>query len=366
MNTLRQRLAASAMVLATVACGGATGAQLGSAPTPTPTVAPSSTPTPTPTAILASALSQSDARLGACINMANMLEPPMEGDWGRAISETDFAEIKAAGFSTVRVPVRWSNHATDTAPYTIDPAFMARVEHVVGLARTAGLKVILNVHHYEDPAGNVFTDPAGQTARLAGLWKQIAARFAAQPDNALWFELLNEPHGNLTNANLVATLGPALAEVRATNRTRPVVIGGGSWSGVGSLATLALPNDAYLVVTFHTYDPFNFTHQGATWVTPTPPMGTTFGSAADLAELDRNVQAVRNYMTRTGRPVFMGEFGANDPIPVSQRANYYRTLHDRYGAANVDGCVWGYTNSFAFRDQTTGVWKTELLQALGL
>ncbi len=298
--------------------------------------------------------------------MANMLEPPNEGDWGRAINATDFADIKAAGFSTVRIPVRWSNHASYAAPYTIDPAFMARVEQVVGLARTAGLKVILNVHHYEDAGGNVFTDPAGQTARLAGLWKQIAARFASQPDSALWFELLNEPHDQLTNANLVATLGPALAEVRATNRTRPVVIGGGSWSGVGSLATLALPNDAYLVVTFHTYDPFNFTHQGATWITPTPPMGTTFGSASDLAEVDRNVQAVRDYMTRTGRPVFLGEFGANDPIAVPERAAYYRTLHDRYGAANVDGCVWGYTNSFAFRDPVTGVWKAELLRALGL
>ena len=363
MGRLQRKLAGSALALLLAACGGASGSPVGATPTPAPAPTPSPSPSPTP---LASALSQADARLGACINMANMLEPPNEGDWGRAISATDFADIRAAGFKTVRIPVRWSNHASYAAPYTIDPAFMARVEQVVGQARTAGLKVILNMHHYEDPAGNIFTDPAGQTARLAGMWKQIAARFAAQPDSGLWFELLNEPHQNLTNANLLATLEPALAEVRATNRTRPVVIGGGGWSGVGSLATLPLPNDAYLVVTFHTYDPFNFTHQGATWITPTPPMGTTFGSANDLAELDRNVAAVRDFMTRTGRPVFLGEFGANDPIPIDQRANYYRTLRTAYGAANVDGCVWGYTNSFAFRDPASGVWKAELLRAMGL
>ncbi|MEO5706742.1 MAG: glycoside hydrolase family 5 protein [Alteraurantiacibacter sp.] len=349
-----------------MACGGATSGPVGAAPTPTPTAAPTPTPAPTPAPSLASALSQSDARLGACVNMANMLDAPNEGEWGRAISETDFAEIKAAGFSTVRIPVRWSNHASYAAPYTINPAFMARVEHVVGLARTAGLKVILNVHHYEDAGGNIFADPAGQTARLAGLWQQIAARFADQPDNALWFELLNEPHDQLTNANLRATLEPALAQVRATNRTRPVVIGGGSWSGVPSLATLDLPNDAYLVVTVHTYDPFNFTHQGADWLTPPMPMGVAFGSTDDLAYLASNVAAVRDYTTRTGRPVFVGEYGANDPISLPERATYYRTLHDAYGAASVDGCVWGYTNSFAFRDQATGVWKTELLRALGL
>ena len=363
MQGLRQAMLVAVLMAGTTACGGASGQPISATPTPTP--APVPTPTPSPTQV-ASALSQADVQIGACINMANMLEPPNEGDWGRAINSTDFADIAAKGFETVRLPVRWSNHASYTAPYTIDPVFMARVATVVGQARAAGLRVILNVHHYDDPAGSIFTNPAGQTARFAGLWKQIAARFASEPNDMVWFELLNEPHNQLTHANLLSVLNPALAEVRATNPTRPVVIGGENWSGVATLNTLPLPNDAYLIATVHSYDPFFYTHQGASWVNPVPPMGATFGSQADLDYLASNVQIVRNFTARTGVPVFLGEYGAIDGIAMAERATYYRTMREAYAGAQVDACAWGYTNSFAIRDAATGAWHEELVEALGL
>jgi endoglucanase len=251
------------------------------------------------------------------------------------------------------------------APYTIDPAFMARVEQVVDAARAAGLRVILDLHHYEDPQGNIFTDPAGQSARFTALWKQIGERFRGK-DAQVWFELLNEPHGSLTHANLRSVLDPALREVRLTNPTRPVVIGGESWSGIDSLATLPLPDDAYLVATFHYYDPFAFTHQGAPWITPALPTGRTFPAGTDAAELAANAQKARDFVARTGRPLFLGEFGAYEGIPLAQRVAYYGAVHQAYTAAGIDSCAWAYTNTMPLRDPATGAWITELLDAIGL
>ena len=294
--------------------------------------------------------------------MANHLEAtPTEGAWGRAISDTDFADIAAKGFETVRLPVRWSAHASATAPYTIDPAWMSRVEEVVGQARAAGLRVILNDHHYDQ----LFITPNTETARFTAIWKQVAARFASA-DDKVWFELLNEPHNQIDDSNLRSILEPALAEVRATNPTRPVVVGGQNWSGINSLATLPLPTDPYLVATFHFYDPFNFTHQGAPWVSNPPPVGATYGSAQDQQELAGAVQKAQVFMARTNRPVFMGEYGAYDPIPMDQRVAYYSAVSKAFGDAGIDGCVWGYTNSFSFRDQNTGDWNEQLLDAIGL
>lgn len=371
------RVIPSLAVLALAACSaGASGSSSGGGgpvivaptPTPTPTPAPTPTPMPTPTPTptytpVAAAAPTTGIHIpvGKCVNMGNMLEAqPGEGSWGRAIVDGDFTIIRTAGFDTVRVPVWFSGHALTTAPYTIDATFMARVRHVSDAANAAGLNVIVDMHNFDE----LFTDPAGNTVRFTEMWRQIGVAFQTAPSN-VWFELINEPHGSLTNSNLVATMTPALTALRVTNPTRPVIIGGQDWSGVGSLATLAMPADPYVVPTIHTYDPFPFTHQGATWVSPVQPVGRVFGSAADYAELDANLQRVRDYITRTGRVPFVGEYGAIDDtgIPLAQRILYYRQISSAYASIGVQTCAWGYTNTFRLRDQT-GDWLPGMVDAI--
>lgn len=370
--TMRWNAVSSLMVLALVACSGGTASAGGggTAITPTPSASPSPTPSPSPSPTATAPAYMPAAAfvpttgislpIGKCVNMGNHLDAPNEGDWGRALVDADFAIVKAAGFTTVRVPVRWSTHALAAAPYTIDAAWMARVRHVVDTARAAGLNVILNLHHYEEMA----TAPAAHAARFAELWKQIAAEFAGEPTASVWFELMNEPNGALNDSNLQAVLAPALANVRATNPTRPVILGGQSWSGVDSLASLWIPSDPYVVATIHTYDPFAFTHQGATYVTPTPPLGRSFGSAADYAELDGNLAKVRAYVTRTGRSVFVGEYGVHDDpaIPLAERVKYYGTISAAYASIGVQSCAWAYTNTFRLRDGSA--WLPGMVEAI--
>src|SRR3546814_2230317 len=108
------------------------------------------------------------------------------------------------------------HRSDDKPPYTVEPKFMDRVEAVVDQALAADLNVILNSHHFDA----LDKEPAGTAPWLAGVWKQVAARFADKPEAKLWFEISNEPHDKLTNANLLATLTPSLAALRATNPTR--------------------------------------------------------------------------------------------------------------------------------------------------
>ena len=287
--------------------------------------------------------------IGKCVNLSNMLEPPEEGRWGRPFQDADAARIRRAGFATVRLPVRFSGHALTAPPYTIDPAFMARARHVVDTNVAAGLNVIIDMHNYDE----LFADPEGNKARFAALWRQVGAAFRDEPAS-VWFELTNEPHRALTNANLVEVLSPALAALRETNPTRPVIVGGQDYSGVDSLATLALPDDPYIVPTFHYYDPFPFTHQGASFIHPTPPPGRQFGTAADNAQLDAALAKVRDYMRRTGRVPFAGEYGAYDRIPLDQRAAYYRTISSAFASIGIQSCAWGYTNTFRLWDDNGG------------
>ncbi len=151
-----------------------------------------------------------DSFLGRGINMGNYLEaeksadyPLGEGSWsdGQKIKAQDFAAIKAAGFSSVRIPVRWSDHASREGPdYAIDPAFMSRVREVLAWARAQDLIVILNCHHYSEISSS--TDPlplAWHTTRLKAIWTQICSAFpiTEYPRDVLVFELLNEPSDRL-------------------------------------------------------------------------------------------------------------------------------------------------------------------------
>lgn len=345
-------MTAMAIVAGLFACGGratARGPNI-SAPLPQPaTFAPGPAARPTTGVALP---------LGKCVNLANMLEAPSEGAWGRAFQDADATRIKQAGFATVRLPVRFSAHALGAPPYTIEPAFMARVHHVLDTNLAAGLNVILDMHDYEE----LFTDPSGHTTRFAELWRQVAEDFRGAPSN-VWFELINEPHGQLKDSNLMAVLAPALAAVRASNPTRPVVIGGQNWSGIESLATVAFPNDPNIVATFHYYDPFEFTHQGAPWVNPVMPTGRKFGTAADDAQLNAALQKVTNFINRTGRVPFLGEYGAYDPIPEGQRVSYYHTITSAFASIGIQSCAWGYTNTFNLWRDATG-WDQQLLTAI--
>jgi endoglucanase len=356
-------MTALAMVLAFTACGGgsASGTSSGAtSTTPPPTATPP--PPPTPNAYApgpaAHATTGVALPLGKCVNLSNMLEAPNEGDWGRAFQDADSTRIRQAGFATVRLPVRFSGHALAAAPYTIDAAFMARVHHVVDANLAAGLNVIIDLHNYDE----LFVDPAGNTTRFAELWRQVAAEFRTAPTN-VWFELINEPHGALADANLLPVLTPALAAIRTTNPTRPVIVGGQNYSGIDSLATVAFPNDPNIVPTFHYYDPFDFTHQGATFVSPVLPTGRQFGTAADNAQLDANLVKAMNFMTRTGRVPFMGEYGAYDQIPLDQRVAYYRTVSAAFASIGIQSCAWGYTNTFNLWNDNGG-WITQLRDAI--
>src|SRR5579871_6942920 len=84
------------------------------------------------------------------INAGNALDAPSEGAWGPPLDEAYFESVAAAGFDHVRLPVRFNAHGAKTAPYTIDPAFLARVDWAIDQAQARGLTIIVDFHHFEE------------------------------------------------------------------------------------------------------------------------------------------------------------------------------------------------------------------------
>lgn len=230
-------------------------------------------------------LAARNAAGGRGINIGNALEAPYEGAWGVTIEPDTFATIAAAGFDSVRLPVRWSAWAQEAAPYTLDASMLARVDAALDEAGRAGLAAIVDVHHYDALQAN----PAAEADRFVAIWRQLGRHFASRPSNVA-FELLNEPHGafDADPAAWNALARRALAAVRGTNPERSVLIGPVGYNDIGRLDALVLPPDPNVIATVHYYSPFEFTHQGAEWLDPVPPLGARW--SPNVARLGRGLR----------------------------------------------------------------------------
>jgi endoglucanase len=126
-----------------------------------------------------------------------------------------------------------------------------------------------------------------------------------------------------------------------------------------------LPNDANLVLTVHNYEPFNFTHQGASWVIPTPPIGTSCCSTDQLAQMTWGLDVARAYGIQVGYPVFVGEFGAFSAADNASRLRYSRAMRDLIEARGMRWFYWELAAGFGVYDPSgAGAFRADLTDAL--
>lgn len=255
--------------------------------------------------------------------------------WGEV--ETTKAIIETGiknGYKTIRIPVTWCNHLTDTN-YTIDSKWMARVKQIVDWSYDAGYYVILNEHHsvhdkmstpLKKCEGYIVRpeDEAESKAFLKAIWEQISQTFNNSYDEHLIFETMNEPrdtaHEHCWDTQ-PDTCDICKAEVTLVNEYNQLILdtirasGGNNANrfvmipamGTGINEALKdgfkLPEDSAsdrLIVTGHMY--------------PLDSGGTGTGShnfnTATKNEISYNTRSLYSKFVSKGIPVVIGEFGA--------------------------------------------------------
>lgn len=302
-------------------------------------------------------------RLFPGINLGNVLEANPPESWGGKVDPADFKAMAQAGFKSVRIPVRWSVMAAEKKPFTIQTEFFTKVDLAVKSALDAGLLVVLNIHHYEE----IFTDPDGHWGRFMALWEQIAAHYASQPRELL-FEILNEPHGKLTVDVWNMLYPEALQVIRKTNPTRAVVVDAADWGGAGGFARLrAQKGDNNLIFSFHHYQPFEFTHQGAEWVGAQSKawLGREWkGTESEVGELRAEFEKAVTFARRNKVPIYLGEFGAYNKADLASRVRWTRAITQLAKEYSFGTAYWEFKSGFGIYDASTGKWNEELKAAL--
>lgn len=302
-----------------------------------------------------------NARIYRAINLGNALEAPNEGDWGITVQEDYFQIIKDAGFTSVRIPVRFSAHAGTESPFTLNQLFMMRIDQVIEQALDRDLIVILDFHHYEE----IMQYPQEHKQRFLKIWEQLAVRYKEKPGELI-FEILNEPNNQLTSDLWNEYLEEAIQQIRETNPERTLVVGSFLWNSITGLSSLRLPQDDFLIVTFHYYNPFEFTHQGADWVPGSNDwLGTTWeGTDAQQSAVESDLNEAVTWSVLNGRPLFLGEFGAYNPADMASRANWTAFVARACEEREISWAYWEFAAGFGAFDPENYQWRLPLIEAL--
>jgi len=308
------------------------------------------------------AAARANHALGRGVNLGNALDAPPDATWALHLRGDYFDAIKQAGFNSVRLPVAFYLHTAAEAPYAIDPGFLARVDWAINQALSRGLVVVLDNHHDV----GMERRPDDSLPRLVAVWTQLANHYRDYP-KSLYFELLNEPSGAMSDAEWAKDAPVLLSAVRNVDAKRMVVIGPAYWNSLDHLGALALPDDdRNIIVTFHYYVPLHFTHQGASWMAGADKWkGTAWtGDSAEQATLDHDFDKAAQWAAANRRPLYLGEFGAFQAADMESRARWTRAVANAALRRSMSFAYWEFGSSFGAYDPAKLQWRAPLLEAL--
>ncbi|MCX6333105.1 MAG: glycoside hydrolase family 5 protein [Bacteroidia bacterium] len=292
-------------------------------------------------------------------------------------TKKDIANIKSLGCDVIRLPINMHAMTKGSPAYKLDPLYLSFLDSAVKWCEELNIYLMLDNHSF---------DPAGETQQgiadiLVKVWSQMAAHYKDR-SNLILYEVLNEPHGMSTSV-WGAIQNQAIAAIRAYDTKHTIVVGGSGWNTYTELKNLPVYNDANLLYTFHFYDPFMFTHQGATWTDPSmdPLAGVPFpynsaempacpaslkgtwiesglnnypsqGNIAYVKQLIDNAVSFRNSRNAN---VFCGEFGVYmKNSDDADRCYWYKAVKDYLEEKNIPWTIWDYKGGFGVFKKGSG------------
>jgi endoglucanase len=316
-------------------------------------------------------------------NLGNTMDPPSgEGGWGHFAMESTFDDLVQKGYKSVRIPITWIYATGDAPNYKINPNFLDRIETIIDWALERDLYVMINMHHDSwfwvsslkvDPVTGVYVSNFEENRKkFDRIWQQVAERFKNKNEKLI-FEALNEPDvGDVKNLGskpsnpdspetkaylseneLNLLMSDFLKVVRDTggNNTKRICVISHQWNNSIEVAKrMYIPDDKYLMTTFHFYGPWHFINN---WWNK-----TTWGweVAKDYQEMEADMKVMYEKFVQKGIPVLVGEVAAFNAAELHQRDYWYNYVGYMMYKFGYIPFLWDAGNNL---DREYHKWKAE-------
>ncbi|MDE7294765.1 MAG: glycoside hydrolase family 5 protein [Oscillospiraceae bacterium] len=309
-----------------------------------------------------------------------------ETAWGSPVVTEDMIKgYKKAGFDTLRIPVGWSNLMSDDGKYTISKAYMERVNEVVDWALDADLYVIINLHWDGGWLENVPTDFDNCLKKYEAIWKQVSKNFKNYGDKLIfesqneelgWISVWNHYGGNKgkeESYDYVNKINQKFVDVvrksGGNNGKRHLLISGYNTDIEHTCDPLfKMPKDEAkrCAVSVHYYNPSTFAilTEDASW----GKSAYTWGTKADFAEMDKQMDMLKKTFVDKGIPVIIGEYGCpkENKDEASVRRYLSKVCDTSLARGGICPVLWDITGLHYDRDKCVVTDKTLQKTLVGL
>ena len=321
--------------------------------------------------------------------------PVSDSHYRDYMSDAEMALIGRIGLRHVRLCFSPQYLYDPANPGTPHAAHLTAYEEAIRRLNRHDIAVVVDPHSTDKKWEN----DAGWQQGYVSFWGALAAKLRRHDPEMVFFEVINEPVFDRRESEWLALQERIVAAIRRSAPRHTILATGPNWGGVDGLKKLTPLKDRNVVYSFHFYDPFTFTHQGATWSGPVPPhlKGVPYPSSpeavTEAASRTPNIEAkawILDYGRkrwnrerlkerlseavawgqRAGVPLYCGEFGVY-PLnaPAESRRAWFRDFASVLKESGVGYAVWGWDDGFGFgrrhRDGKPAI-DTVPVEALGL
>ncbi len=309
------------------------------------------------------------------------------------IKESDFARMQEWGLDHVRVPVDYFLFEEDENPGVYNEQRLAFVDWTLQTCKKYGLNMLLDLHHapgftfnngFDSEKNNLFYDD-GLQKRYIDIWEMFAKRYQSEGDN-LAFELLNELV--IKDCSYWNRLWKQTADaILKISPHRKIVIGSNNWNSVDQLTALEIIESENFVYNFHTYEPFLFTHQRASWNETTVHYmkSVTYPfdrrEHADWIKQNRS-DSLRNFerdqidkeflwkyikpaiafLEQHDVPLYCGEYGVIANADDQSAERWLDDITSIFNTLGIGHAVWSYRGFSNITDQNNDVVSAKMVE----
>lgn len=168
-----------------------------------------------------------------------------------------------------------------------EPILYAILDSMNSWTKKYDLSLTVDYHAYDGTYNRVASKNEEFKQIMASLWKVVATHFVPEKREDLFLELTNEPGLSLPAGEFIdqsdwTSLAQMMIDsIRTVDKTRPIIFGDTQWYSLDELVKNKPFSDPNIIYCFHMYDPFVFTHQGASWTNMGAMKGVPFPYSAE-------------------------------------------------------------------------------------